>query len=623
MDPRLLRFYNRELQHIREVGGEFAAQFPKIAGRLGLDSFECADPYVERLLEGFAFMAARVQLKIAAEFPQFTQHLFETLFPHYLAPIPSMTVVQFQPDLAESSLADGYRLSRDTVLRSVLGKDDLTSCEYRTAHDLTLWPVEIVEAKYYTREMGSLGVPNPQGAKAALRLRLRTAPGLTFNKTKMNELLLYLRGADETPMHIYEQLFANALSVVVRPTEKPVPWHEVIPKTNIRRVGFDQNQALLPYGPASFQGYRILQEYFTFPQRFMFVELEGLGKAFRRCEGNELDIIVLLDRADLYLESAMEPANFALHCTPAINLFPKRADRIHISDRSWEFHVVPDRTRPLDLEVYSVKSVTGFGSGTEDEQPFNSFYSSTDAIADEQGGAYYSVSRTPRMKSDRERRSGRRSSYIGSEVYISLVDSRSAPYHSDLRQLAIETMCTNRDLPLSMPVGQGNTDFNNEAGGPIKSVRCVSGPTAPRPSFVEGEVAWRLISHLSLNYMSLVDNDPVHGPTSLRDLLKLYGDTSEAHIAKQIEGVKSVSSKSLMRRVATSGPITFARGLEIALTFDEAAFEGTGVFLLGAVLEQFTAKYVSMNSFTETVIKTVDRGEIMRWPARIGTRRLL
>ena len=623
MDRRFLHYYDRELKHLREMSGEFAARFPKVAGRLALDSFDCADPYVERLLEGFAFMAARVQLKLDAEFPRFTQHLFETVTPHYLCPVPSMAVVQLEPDLNEGALDEGFVVERDNVLRSTLSDRDQTPCEYRTAHDVTLWPLEIVEAQYYTREIATLDIPYHEQAKAGLRIRLRCTAGLTFDKLALDRLTLYLRGADETPLHLYEQFFSDTISTVVRPITKPAKWHHVIPASEIRQVGFDDSQALLPYSHRSFHGYRLIQEYFAFPERFLFAELGGLGPGVKRCSDTELDVVVLFNRNDLYLENAVDASHFAMFCTPVINLFPKRADRIHLSDNLWEYHVVPDRTRPLDFEVYRIDTVSGFGSRSEDEQQFEPFYSSNDLAGDRDKGAYFSCHRIPRPASSKERRQGRRSSYAGSEVYISLVDSDAAPYRSDLRQLGVTSLCTNRDLPLHMPVGKGQTDFTLDSGAPVEAVRCLSGPTAPRPAHAEGERAWRLISHLSLNYLSLIDSNDGQGATALRDLLQLYGDTAQAHIAKQIEGIKSASSRALTRRVATPGPITFARGLEVTVTFDEAAFEGTGVFLLGAVLERFLAKYVSLNSFTETVIKTLDRGEVIRWPARIGQRHTL
>lgn len=623
MDKRFLFYYNRELQFLREMSGEFAAQFPKIAGRLGLDAVECADPYVERLLEGCAFLTARIQLKLDSEFPRFTQHLFETVAPHYLCPIPSMGIVRFEPNLNEGALEEGFPIPRDSVLRSVLGPKDQTACEYRTAQDVTLWPLEVVEAQYYTREVATLDIPQFPGAKAAVRIRLRTTAGLTFNKLALENLTFFLQGADETPMRLYEQLLANPLAVVIRPITKPAKWHEVLQPTSLRQMGFDDHEALLPYGSRSFQGYRLLQEYFTFPERFRFVEFRGLGPAVRRCPDSQLDLIVVLNRNDLYLENAVEVSHFSLFCAPAINLFPKRADRIHLSDQTWEYHVVPDRTRPIDFEVYKILKVSGFGSRADDEQEFLSFYSAKDLATGSDGRAYFSSYRLPRPASLRERRAGRRSSYGGSEVYLSLVDSNAAPHRSELRQLGVAALCTNRDLPLHMPIGKGSTDFTLDSGAPVESIRCIVGPTRPKSTFAEGERAWRLISHLSLNYLSLTDTDAAQGAAALRDLLRLYGDSAEAHIAKQIDGVKSVASAPLTRRVITPGPITFARGIEVAVTFDEAAFEGTGVFLLGAVLERFFAKYVSLNSFTETVVKTLDRGEVIRWPNRIGQRHLI
>jgi len=624
MDRRLLYYYNRELQHLREMGGEFAKEFPKVAGRLGLDEFACADPYVERLLEGFAFLAARVQLKLEAEFPRFTQSLLETVYPHYLAPTPSMVIAQFLPDLTSGALAEGFPIPHDTILRSIITKGDRTPCEYRTAHDVKLYPIRVAQAQYHTRDLAALEVPQQYGAKAAIRIRLQCPPGRKFSGLPIDNLTFHLRGTGETATHVYEQLFSNSAAVVVRPTGKPIRWSEVLGPSAVRQVGFQDEQALLPYGSRSFQGYRLVREYFAFPQRYMFVELTGLGGAVLRCQENELDIFVLMREPNLELEGRVDADTFALFCCPAVNLFPRRADRIHLSDRFSEFHVVADRTRPLDFEVYQVLRVVGHGARSGEEQEFRPFYSATDFDADVGGGgAYYVANRVPRTASAREKQFGRRSSYAGSEVYISLVDSKEAPYGSDLRQLEVVTRCTNRDLPLQMPVGVGQTDFTMGAEAPVEGVRCIAGPTPPKPSPAEGEIAWRAISHLSLNYLSLADTSEQEGAAALRDLLKLYGDENDPQIRKQIDGIKTISTRPIICRLARPGPIAFARGLEVTVTFDEVAFEGTGVFLIGAVLERFFARYVSINSFTETVIKTVQRGEVMRWPARIGQRQIL
>jgi type VI secretion system protein ImpG len=354
----------------------------------------------------------------------------------------------------------------------------------------------------------------------------------------------------------------------------------------------------------------------------MFVELGGLQQAVRRCADRELELIVVFDTADPRLEKAVGPAQFALFCTPAVNLFPRRADRIHLGASASEYHVVPDRTRPMDFEVHTVTEVVGYGTGRDEKQEFLPFYATSDQTP-AAGAAYYTVHRQPRVLSAKQRAQGARSSYGGSEVFLALVDPEEAPFRSQLKQLAVGITCSNRDLPLHLPLGQGTSDFSLETGAPVAAIRCVAGPTPPRPSYAHGDPTWRLISHLSLNYLSLTDNADGGGASALRELLALYGDCGDAVIRRQIEGVRSVVSQPVTRRLPLSGPAAFGRGTQITLTCDESAFEGTGVFLLGAVLERFFSKYVSLNSFTETALQTVQRGEIARWPARIGRRPLL
>jgi len=625
MDPRLLKYYNTELHYMREMGGDFAKRYPKIAGRLALDEFECADPYVERLLEGFSFLSARVQLKLDAEFPTFTQHLLEMVYPHYLAPTPSMAVVQFQPDLTEGALVEGFTIPRHSVLRSQLGIGEQTACTYRTAHEVTLWPLEITKAEYVTNSIAlpTLKSPHLPVPKAAFRLRLRATAGMTFNQLSIHHLPIYLCGSDEFPMQVYEQIMANSIAVVARPTTDASTWQQEIGRDQIRSIGFDERQAMLPYGAQSFSGYRLLHEYFTFPSGYLFVDLHGLGDAVRLCADNEIDIFILLDRTNPLLEHKIDKSAFSLFCSTAINLFPKRADRIHLNDKENEYHVVPDLTRPMDFEVYQVTNVVGHGTGETRENSFLPFYSLDESRIRTENSAYYTVRREARHLSNRQRHYGPRSNYMGSEVFVSLVDSREAPYSSNLRQLAVTTLCTNRDLPLHMPVNAGKTDFTLESGAPVESIRCIVGPSRPRPSYAEGDTAWRLISHLSLNYLSIVDSGEQKGAAALRELLRLYGYITESHIEKQIEGIVSVSTAPITRRMPIPGPITFGRGLEITVLMEESAFEGTGCFLLGSILEDFFAKYVSINAFTETVISTDKRGEIMRWPVRIGRRQML
>jgi len=625
MDPRLLQYYGRELNYVREMGAEFARQYPKIAGRLGLETFECSDPYVERLLEGFAFMAARIQLKIDAEFPRFTQHLLEIVYPHYLAPTPSVGIMQLQPNLGEGALGEGFPTPRGTALRSVLGRGDQTACEYRTAHEVTLWPLEISHAEYtgYVTDLGDLDAL-PRKPKGALRIKLRATAGLTFAEMALDELTLFIRGADELPVRIYEQMIGHTVGVVARPATRDPGWRHLIVDDPIVPVGLEDDEALFPYGPRSFQGYRLLAEYFAFPTRFLFVKLRGLAPAVRRCTGTELEIVVLTDSHERALDGAVGTDHLALFCTPAVNLFPRTADRIHISEGTTEFHVLPDRTRPMDFEVHTIRDVVGHGASAESKQRFAPFFAWNAESASSEAPAYYTIQRQPRMLSTRQRARGARSSYVGSEVFLSLVDPDEAPYSPDLRQLAVETLCTNRDLPLHLSVGQGRTDFTLDSGAPVENIRCIAGPTAPRPSHADGEAAWRLVSHLSLNYMSLVDGyGGGEKAAALRELLLLYADAGDSPSRKQIDGIRGVAAAAITRALPVPGPTTFGRGLEVTLTCDDAAFEGSGAFLLGAVLERFFAKYVSLNSFTETVLRTVQRGEVMRWRPKPGLRPII
>ncbi len=624
MNPRHLEYYQRELQFIREMGAEFAQRYPKIAAGLDLGGTECADPYVERLLESFAFLTARIQLKMDAEFPRFTQHLLEIVYPHYLAPLPSMAVVQFQPDLKGGVTEEGYVLPRHTRLFSHSSVKGRSKCEFQTAHAIKLWPIQLEEASYLPLgEALRYAGTEIKGVRSGLRLKFQTVLDYNWQQLKIENLPLYLHGSGVVPLQLYEMIVGHSLAVIIQGVNEPsAGYRHILPKTAIQTLGFDQQHALLPQTAPSFQGYRLLQEYFAIPQRYLFIELCQLQSALQQCNDTEVEIIILLGSENAEFEDLIDASYFALNCSPAINLFAKRTDRIHLDNRSTEHHLVIDRTKPKDFEIYSLQEVEGYSVGAKVEQLFRPFYSNQQDMGD-QGGAYYSISRQSTLESTLTGAGKLKSDYIGSELFISLVDASETPYNTDLKQIGVQALCTNRDLPKMMLLGEGKTDFNWDISAPIASIRCLVAPTDPKPSHAEGETAWRLINHLSLNYLSLVNNDAKQGATALRDLLRLYGDYAEPSIGKQIEGLLTVNSKGITVRVPVSGPMCFGRGLEITLNFDEAAFVGASSFLLSAVLEQFFCKYVSINSFTQLVVKTRERGEIMRWPVRSGSRATL
>jgi type VI secretion system protein ImpG len=625
MDRRFLGYYERELKHVREMGGEFARQFPKVAGRLGLDAFGSVDPYVERLIEAFAFLTARIQHRLGAAHAEFTQNMLELLYPCYLAPTPSMAIMQFAPNLRQSSLVNGMRLPRGSALRSPF-RGNQTACEYRTGLPVTLWPFEIESAEYRTRlgELTDVGKVRLPEAQAALRIVLRAERSVCFDKLSLDTLPLFLRGGGDTATQLYEQLLTANIGMVVQSVERPVQFISVRRSPSVKALGFEENEALLPVGNHGFDGYRLLQEFFAFPERFMFTELRGLHELTRRANSSRIELLLLFDKADPRLDGIVRASHFGLYCTPAINLFPRTGDRIQLDERENDFHIVPDRTRPLDFEVHSVTAVHGHAAENDARCEFLPMYAPVWEGDGKRGRARYALRRQarPLKPGKREREHDTRFPYVPSEVYLSLVDGEHGAFRPGLRQLSVDTLCTNRALPLSLAMSMENLEFTEQSQGAV-GVRCIAGPTPPRVSPVFGELAWSFLSHLSLDYLALMRRDGA-GAAALQQMLGLYANFNDQSARLQVNSIVDVQAQMVVRALArNSGPLTYGRGVEITITCDENAFEGTGAVLMGAVLERFFTKYASINAFVETVLRTQQRGQVMRWSARPGQRSIL
>ncbi|HSI61228.1 MAG TPA: type VI secretion system baseplate subunit TssF [Ideonella sp.] len=623
MDARLLRYYNQELRYLRELGGEFASEFPKIAARLGMEGLEVADPYVERLLEGCAFLAARIQLKQDAEFPRFSHRLLELIYPNFLAPIPSMIVAQITPT-SDPNLLKGKTLPRDTQLLAPRTSLSATRCEFRTAQAVQLTPLATVSAEYFqsVSDLGLSAFAFSERPRSGVRIKLALPEGMAMAQLELDSLRFYLGGQTEVAMRLHELCLSSAVGVLVGPPGRAGDGkRRFLEPGCITPVGYRDDEAMLPVTLRGFAGTRVLQEYFAFPERFLFFDVAGLRPALAALAGNSLELILLFSRTGQSLEGAVEPANFSLHCVPAVNLFPKRADRIQVNEGAFEFHVVPDRTTPLDYEVYDVQSLSGYDDLGE-ERKFLPLYGSARGPGAELPG-YYTIWREPRLMSEKARRDGPRSGYIGSEIFVSLVDPNEAPFPASLRQVALQTRCTNRDLPLFMPLSGAQGEFTLDAGVPVSSVRAVAGPSRPHTALREGGVAWRLLNLLSLNYLSLLDTDAGEGAASLRDLLSRFPQGGEAATRRQIEALQQVRAQPVVRRHPMPGPIAFGRGVEVELVIDELGHEGGSAFLFAAALHHYLSRHASMNSFVETVLVSLTRGEVMRWKPARGARAVL
>lgn len=620
MDPRLLRYYNQELRYLREMGAEFAREFPKIAARLGMEGLEVSDPYVERLIEGCAFLAARVQLKQDAEFPHLAQRLLEMVCPNLTAPVPSMLVAKFQP-LKDPGLIGGFTVPRGASLFGPETAMGPTRCEFRTAQPVVLTPMRVASVEYFLNaaDLGLATLPLPERPRSGVRIRLELPQGMNFAQCKLDVLRFYLGGLQDVALRLYELAAGACVGVLAgAPSRQPDSPRTFLRPEAVRLVGTDDADAMLPVTLRGLAGARLMQEYFAFAQRFLFIDVAGLAPAFARCTGHQFEIVLLFSRYVAALEGSGEPDNFALHCAPAINLFERRAERLTVTDAATGYHVIPERTAVADYEVYDVLSVGGHLDDGQ-QAPFVPMFA-TPAFQAQPPGGFYSVLREPRVQSDRTRKQGPRSAYVGCELFLTLLDGQHGPFRGRLRELSARIRCTNRDLPMFMPVGPSQGELRLGVSAPADKVHVIAGPSRPQSAMREGSMPWRLLNLLSLNYLTLRDADAETAARALRDLLAVFGHAAEAGVRRQIEGVRSVEVKPVVRRHPIPGPIAFGRGLEIRIGVDDLAFEGGSSVLLGHVLHAYLARHVSMNSFVRTTVRSQAQGDLMTWQPTVGAR---
>jgi type VI secretion system protein ImpG len=613
MSDELLPYYHRELAFLRRLGAEFAEAHPKIAARLRLGPDAAEDPHVERLIEAAAYLNARTRLKLDDDFPEITDALLGVLYPHYQAPLPAMAVVRFFLDRGQADLVGGYTIPRETPLET--DPIDGEPCRFRTCYPTTLWPIDLKAANLAGRPFAAPAAKYTSQAVAVLRLQLQCfTPEMTFSKLSIGSLRFFLRGQSQHVFPLYELIFNNVLGVAL--ADSPTDRNAVVlgPQC-IRPVGFERDEGVLPWPNRSFLGYRILSEYFAFPQKFLFFDLVGLDKQVLQRAGNRLELYLYLNRSSVDLEQNVAAGTFQLGCTPVVNLFKQRAEPIPLSHTQTEYRVVPDARRPLAAEVYSVDRVTATSSENEPVE-FQPFYSFRHAAGRRDQKAFWHATRRPA-----EQCGGR--SDQGTEVYLSLVDLDFKTVDCGDWTMDVETTCLNRDLPHRLTWAEGQSAFRLTRGAPVTQITCVMGRCTQtlRPP-LKRRAAWRLISHLSLNHLSLTDYED--GADALREILKLYDFADSAETRAMIDGILSVRNRRVVGRVPGDVNGGFCRGVEVTVQLDENNFVGSGPFLFACVLERFLGLYCSVNSFSKLVAITKQReGEMRRWPPRAGETVLL
>ena len=607
MRDDLLLYYERELNYLRQLGAEFKEKYPKIAGRLILEDDKCDDPHVERLLEGFAFLAARVHLKIDDEFPEITEALLSILYPHYIRPIPSMSIVEMHLDL-ESGAAAPQNVPRGAVLNSrpVSG----VPCQFRTCFDTTVWPLRVAAGEWTSPDRLSPPVKSAEAA-SAVRIAFEGPQDAQLAQLGLDTLRIHVAADANVAHSLYELLCANTVQILVRDTTPNSRVRAVaLRPENLRPAGFDERDSMLPYPRRSFPGYRLLQEYFTFPDKFFFFDVTGLADVWPQGFKSRFDLVFLLAPFELserrqILELGVSAKTFRINSTPVINLFAQTAEPILLNQRRYEYPVIPDIRRPMATEVFSVDEVLSVHPQSNEVLNFEPFYSYRHASLRDKKQTFWLAHRRVSGKAGDE----------GTEVSLSLVDLSGRPLMPDVDTLTLHITCTNRDLPARLPFGNEAGDFELLGGAAIKRIIALRKPTnSVRPP--GGKAAlWRLISHLSLNYLSLVED----GREALQEILKLYNFTGSAYSEKQIDGITGVTSHRHFARLVSENGITFARGTRVEMELDEDQFTGGGVFLFASVLERFLGEYVSLNSFSQLVARTRQRKEALKeWPPRAG-----
>jgi type VI secretion system protein ImpG len=615
MDPRLLRFYNEELTYLRQSAREFGEEHETVASRLGLKTPNDPDPYVERLLEGVAYLSARVQLKLSDQYPEFTQHLLAAVQPHYLAPVPSICIAGFEPKEGDPLLAEGYDVARKTELVATSSEQGGSPVTFRTGHAVKLYPIRITETEYLSSRtaVASFAASSGTRAEAGLRLRFEGVGAIPLEKLAIEDLPIYLDGSGTIPGELYRQIIGDTVAVLAKsaasasavPVQLPLPG----------QVGFDNEDALLPAEERSFRGYRLLTEYFACPERFLFALLKGMNKAFAIAGGQPVDIVLLFNRAAPALSGALSPANFRLFATPAINLFEKQLGRVQVNPADHEFLLMPDRTRPLDFEVWRILDIAAHLRDSTEPRAVAPLYALGALLYDWRDALFFVPRLRLRRLSTREQRRLRRDDYTGTETWLSLTAAGNPERIADIKELAVRALVTNRELPLKLSFR--GTEHFVPPGGPVRSVSVLRNPSKPRAPLGLDDAAWRIIAHLTPNYASLVPEDG-SDPAMLRDHLALYGPRDDAALRRQIDGIISVGSRPVVRRVPGRGAMAVARGSRVTLTLDDASFENARLFLFSAVVERFLSEFTSVISFTETIVRTPGEGTIISWPPRIG-----
>jgi len=595
----LLQYYKSELTYLRKMGSAFAEKYPKVAARLELGPDQCPDPHVERLIESFAFLTARIQRDIESQFPEITTALLGVLYPHLLNPIPSMAIARFEVDPDQMHLTSGYLIEKHTPLFAQTSQG--LTCRFRTCYPVTLWPLEVIYAGF--ESTAQFDFIDAARAPAVLRLKLRCR-GAKLQELELKRLRFYLNADRALANALYELLFCQVYRVAILPQDhlqQPI----YLPEESILPVGFGLEEEMLPYPRHAHPAYRLLQEYFAFPEKFLFFDLDNV---YTGASNDILDILILLNQIPRE-HLVIDKQTFCLGCAPIINLFRKTSEPIRLDHRRTEYRLVPDMRRERATEIHSILKVSASSNPEDETEVFEPFYSFNHCLENRQQKAFWHARRIPTGRKD----------LPGTDVLLSFLDLNFKPAHPPAQTVYAHTLCTNRELAQQLPAG---ARLQIEEGAPLSRISCLSKPSNAVEPPLGGATLWRLISALSLNHLSLSDGK--ESLEAVREILRLYCFSDQVSVQQEITGISEMTTRKVIRQLGNETWRGFCRGMEITLVFDEDLYVGSGALVLASVLNRFFALYASVNSFTQLVIKSKQReGVWKRWPPMAGEKIVL
>ncbi|RJG09477.1 type VI secretion system baseplate subunit TssF [Massilia cavernae] len=612
---QLLPYYERELGFLRRHSREFAERYPKIAGRLLIGGEVCEDPHIERMIESFALLNARIAKRLDDDYPEFTEALFEVLYPHYLRPFPSCSIARMDFSGAAAQLTTASVVPRGTQLAThpVRG----AACTFRTAYPVTIAPLALTEAAFAAIIDAPGAVRLPVGATSGVSLTISsTAEQVAIGQLALSKLRVFIDGEPSFCAALRDALFMRTVAAWAE-ADHSGRWVQ-LPAIPVSAAGFDEDEALIDFPARSHAAYRLLTEYFCFPEKFNFFDIDlAVPNAMLPAGAKSVTIHLALsgmrtDSNSARMLGTLSTNNLLLGCTPVVNLFCKGGEPIRLTHATASYPVLADARRAYAFEVQSIDAVklvrqTPQGESVVDFRPF---YSLKHGQTPEKSGHYWVMRRDDTLADQSP----------GYETQISIVDIDFDPAEVETSTLSLELTCTNRDLPSLLTHGQRDGDLFLEGGSSVRAISFLRKPT-PSSRFERGRGAhWRLMSHLSLNHLSLAEG----GLDAFREMLALYDLPRSPSSQRQIGGIAAISHKAANAWLPGNPFACLVRGVEVRLAIDEEAFVGSGIHAFAHIIERFLGLYVHANSFTQLVVVSDKTGEeLLKCTPRSGDLSLL